>query len=136
MNAEEAPMHVDEFPDPAILETTTTDSAGGGILVLSPTREVVYMSGRAMDLLKSIQEAEVGLAMPGVIPTVIHDFCNRILDIVATRGLGTNGISCEVRRMAGDPERPIVLRGFALSAPSSTGRSHMVIILEERGGHC
>lgn len=128
-------MRVDEFPDTAILEVTTSHSSGG-IMVLSSKREVLYMSRRAVDLLKSIQQAEVGLAMPGVIPTVIQDFCNRILEIAVTRGLGNNGVSCEVRRVAGDPERPIILRGFALSDPLGTGRSHMVIILEERAGHC
>lgn len=130
-------MHVDELAETVMQEAAVAaPSSGGGIIVFSSKMEVLYMSLRALDLAKSIQQAEVSVPIPGVIPTAIYDFCAKIIENVAVRGIGNTGISCEIRRMAGIPERPVVLRGFALANGAWGERSHMVIILEERSGHC
>ena len=108
---------------------------GRGIVVLSASLQVVYMSGEAAALIKSLQRAETGLAI-GTVPSVIEEFCAGMLQASSGRAYEGNGISCELRRVAGDPEQPILLRGFVLRNVQETDKSHMVIIMEERSGSC
>ena len=130
-------MHSDQARASALLESAETLSArtsGRGVVVLSSRMQVLYMSGEAAALIKSMPQAETGLALPGIIPTVIEDFCLGIFKTLQTPG--SHGISHEIRRIAGDPEQPILLRGFGLCNGLGIEKSHVVIIMEERSGQC
>jgi len=129
-------MHIDQVMGSALSQATSAQIADRGIVVLSSGLQVLYMSGRAAEIVKSLQQAETGTAIPGIVPTVIEDFCMGMLQALSTQPHGSSGISCEIRRLAGHPERPILLRGFALQNERGVERSHVVIIMEERSGRC
>ncbi len=107
-----------------------------GIVVLSFYRKIIYMSSRAAELFKSIEHAEDDFGMPTVVPTAIEGLCAEIVKVLTASAYNEHWIPREIRRHAGHPDRPILLRGFALPNQMGIDRAHMVIFLEERSGRC
>lgn len=102
---------------------------------MSSDMRLRYMSGPAARLVKSVRQAEADLTIPGIVPTVIEDFCADVLKM-ALDSTGTGNAPRELRRLAGHAERPILLRGFALLSGAGNERAHVLVVLEETGGEC
>ena len=129
-------MHSDQIRAEALMEvaeSVPSQVSARGIVVVSSTLQVLYMSGGASDLLKSLQQAESGLALPGIMPTVVEDFSLGILKALETQ---TGNAVCEITRLSCGPEQPIRLRGFGLRGGVGMERARVVIIMEERSGQC
>ena len=92
---------------------------------------VRYMSEPATRLVKSVQQGEAEL-----VPSVIEDFCADVLKMAALHSTGATNVSRELRRLAGHPDRPILLRGFALLNGAGIERANVLVVLEETGGQC
>lgn len=129
-------MHSDQNRAEALMEvgeSIPSQISARGVVVVSSTLQVLYMSGGASDLLKSLQQAESGLALPGLMPTVVEDFS---LGVLKAMEIQTGNAVCEVTRLSYDPERPIRLRGFGLRGGVGMESARVVIIMEERSGQC
>lgn len=128
-------QHSDLVTEHPVLETPDAGVPDSGVVVLSSTMQIRYMSGRAAELMKTVQQ-EAEPAFPGVLPAVIEDFGLELMKMLSTHVQDGIGFNCELRRLAGQPERPILLRGFALIKGRDLTESHVVVILQERSGRC
>jgi hypothetical protein len=103
-------------PDPA--ETLADQRAGPGIVVLSASMQLLHMNRQASELAKQINVAEHGgsnsRAAHGVLPTALTELCGEIVKALHIRTEAKDWEQFEIKRVAGNPEQPVLLRGFGL----------------------
>ena len=125
-----------ESTESSCWSTSSAQTSDRGIVVLSSHMKILYMGGRAAELIRCMQEAETGVSIPGVMPTAIEDFCTALLRATSRQAHESHGVSLELQRLTGDARRPLLLRGFALQNRQEREKSHVVLIIEERSGSC
>lgn len=111
--------------------------AGPGIVVLSTTMQLLHMNRQAADLSRKINQAENGnqdgKSASGVLPTALTELCGEIVKALHVRTEAKDWEQFEVKSLAGDPEHPILLRGFGLPDQDGIEQSRIVVTMEEVG---
>lgn len=110
--------------------------AGSGIVVLSASMQLLHMNRQASELAKKINASEHGSANKsahGVLPAALTELCGEIIKALHVRTEAKDWEQFEVKRVTGDPNQPVLLRGFGLPDPSGIQAARLVVTMEELG---
>ena len=111
--------------------------AGAGIVVLSSSMQLLHMNRQAAELSKLINMAENGGApaksAQGVLPAALTELCTEVLKALQVRTEAKDWEQFEVKRIAGNPNQPVLLRGFGLPDRGGIQHARLVVTLEELG---
>jgi len=135
---EKLPLRMsDSLPVPDPAETLADQRAGPGIVVLSASMQLLHMNRQASELAKQINLAEHGgsssRAAHGVLPTALTELCGEIVKALHIRTEAKDWEQFEIKRVAGNPEQPVLLRGFGLPDRGGVQFARLVVTLEELG---
>lgn len=123
-----APDQTDSYAD---------QRAGSGIVVLSASMQLLHMNRQASELAKKINAIEHGgntaKFAHGVLPAVLTELCSEIIKALHIRTEAKDWEQFELKRIAGDPNKPILLRGFGLPDRGGVQNARLVVTLEELG---
>ncbi|MCW5798337.1 MAG: HTH luxR-type domain-containing protein [Nitrospira sp.] len=126
----------------AITSQETADNladqrTGAGIVVLSSSMQLLHMNRQAAELSKLINMAEKGgtpaKAAQGVLPSALTELCTEILKALQVRTEAKDWEQFEVKKIAGNPNQPVLLRGFGLPDRGGIQYARLVVTLEELG---
>lgn len=119
--------------DPA--ESFAEQRAGAGIVILSSSMQLLHMNHQAAELSKQINAVEHGgeglKSAHGVLPTALTELCAEILAALQVRTEAKDWEQFEIKRVAGNPEEPILLRGFGLPDQGGIPHARLVVTLEK-----
>lgn len=119
------------------VENIADQRTGSGIVVLSVSMQLLHMNRQASDLSRQINLAESGGQAPksihGVLPKALTELCSEIVKALQVRTEAKDWEQFEVKRLAGDPAQPILLRGFGLPDKGGFQHARLVITMEEVG---
>ena len=111
--------------------------AGAGIVVLSSSMQLLHMNRQAAELSKLINMAENGGApaksAQGGLPAALTELCTEVLKALQVRTEAKDWEQFEVKRIAGNPNQPVLLRGFGLPDRGGIQYARLVVTLEELG---
>ncbi len=111
--------------------------AGSGIVVLSASMQLLHMNRQASELAKKINAAEHGgtaaKTAHGVLPTALTELCGEIIKALHIRTEAKDWEQFEVKRVTGDPNQPVLLRGFGLPDRGGVQFARLVVTMEELG---
>ena len=111
--------------------------AGSGIVVLSASMQLLHMNRQASELAKKINAFEHGSSAArtahGVLPTSVTELCGEIIKALHIRTEAKDWEQFELKRIAGDPNQPILLRGFGLPDRGGVQNARLVVTMEELG---
>ena len=111
--------------------------AGSGIVVLSASMQLLHMNRQASDLAKKINAVEHGGSTAkfahGVLPAVLTELCSEIIKALHIRTEAKDWEQFELKRIVGDPNQPILLRGFGLPDRGGVQHARLVVTMEELG---
>lgn len=111
--------------------------AGAGIVVLSSSMQLLHMNRQAAELSKLINMTENGgtpaKAAHGVLPSALTELCAELIKALQVRTEAKDWEQFEVKRIAGNPNQPVLLRGFGLPDQGGVQHARLVITLEELG---
>ncbi len=118
-------------------EVIADQRSGPGIVVLSTSMQLLHMNRQASDLSKLINEAEkinnTGMIASGVLPKALTELCGEIVKALQIRTEAKDWEQFEVKALAGDQNKPILLRGFGLPDQAGIQQSRIVVTMEEVG---
>ncbi len=69
----------------------------------------------------------------GVLPTALTELCGEIIKALQVRTEAKDWEQFELKRVAGDPHQPILLRGFGLPDHGGVQNARLVVTMEEIG---
>ena len=101
---------------------------GPGILILSSKSSSKFMNRRAWQLIQEINQSQ-SVETGGLLPPLIMDIYAEVRKVLAQQKRD-HFEQFEIRKIAGIPNRPVLLRGFAFLG-GQNGHSSMVLILLE-----
>lgn len=113
----------------ALVQTRTSP----GILVFTASLQLLYMNREARELCARIIQARSGYPATGVLPPDIASLCEEMVAALRDRPDPKDWEQGQVRRVAGDPQRPVLLRGVVIPSPGGLGEARVVVLLEEIG---
>ena len=130
------PTSMIDSSDPVDPTDTLADQrVGSGIVVLSASMQLLHMNRQASELSKQINAAEHGGknmgSAHGVLPTALTELCGEIIKALHVRTEAKDWEQFEIKRVAGNPEKPILLRGFGLPDRGGVQYARLVVTLEE-----
>ncbi|WP_447986154.1 LuxR C-terminal-related transcriptional regulator [Nitrospira sp. Nam74] len=105
---------------------------GPGLIILSTDNRLLHMNRRGWELIRHINDAQTvaeTVKAGGLLPTAVTDICTEIHTLLKGQLASKDWEQLEVRRLVGDPKRPILLRGFGLPGPDS----RVLIVMEAMG---
>ena len=118
-------------------ENIAEQRAGPGIVVLSTSMQLLHMNRQAVDLSRKINECEKdskdGKVASGVLPACLTELSGEIVKALHVRTEAKDWEQFEVKALAGDPDHPILLRGFGLPDRGGIEHSRIVVTMEEVG---
>lgn len=126
----------------AITSQETADNladqrTGAGIVVLSSSMQLLHMNRQAAELSKLINMSEKGgapaKAAQGVLPSALTELCTEVLKALQVRTEAKDWEQFEVKKIAGNPNQPVLLRGFGLPDRGGVQYARLVVTLEELG---
>jgi DNA-binding CsgD family transcriptional regulator len=127
----ESPQHADQS------DGLADQRAGSGIVVLTASMQLLHMNRQATELAKKINAAEqIGNAARtahGVLPTALTELCGEIIKALHIRTEAKDWEQFELKRVSGDPNQPVLLRGFGLPDRGGVEHARLVVTMEELG---
>jgi DNA-binding CsgD family transcriptional regulator len=105
---------------------------GPGLIVLSTDKRLLHMNQRGWELIRQINDSQTvteTVKAGGLLPTAVTEVCTEIHTLLKTQLGLKDWEQLEVRRLVGDPKRPILLRGFGLPGTDS----RVLIVMESMG---
>jgi DNA-binding CsgD family transcriptional regulator len=105
---------------------------GPGLIVLSTDKRLLHMNQRGWELIRQINDSQTvteTVKAGGLLPTAVTEVCTEIHTLLKTQLGSKDWEQLEVRRLVGDPKRPILLRGFGLPGTDS----RVLIVMESMG---
>jgi DNA-binding CsgD family transcriptional regulator len=105
---------------------------GPGLLILSTDNRLLHMNRRGWELIRQISDSQTvteTVKAGGMLPAAVTEICGEIQTLLKAQLGSKDWEQLEVRRLVGDPARPILLRGFGL--PGSDSR--VLIVMEVMG---
>jgi len=104
-------------------------ATGPGIVVLSPSLQVLHMNRRAMALLNQLEHTAQNNGAERSVAAPLHQHCQDILETLQAR-LGSNNLEqFHQCRTIGDSPCSIFLKGFGLPDPRGLAHSRIVMLL-------
>lgn len=124
-----------DYTDPA--DALADQRAGAGIVVLSSSMQLLHMNRQAAELSKQVNMNENGgtpaRAAQGVLPAAVTELCSEIIKALQVRTEAKDWEQFEIKRIAGNPKQPILLRGFGLPDKGGVQHARLVVTMEELG---
>ena len=117
----------------ALAEALVQTRTSPGILVFSGSLQLLYMNREARELCARIMRAGSGFPATGVLPPDIASLCEEMVAALRERPDPKDWEQGQVRRVAGDPQRPVLLRGVVIPSPGGLAEARVVVLLEEIG---
>jgi hypothetical protein len=105
----------------------TPETTGSGIVVLSPSLQVLHMNRRAMALLNQLAHPAQSLEAERRSPAPLHQHGQDMLETMQARLGSNNWEQFQHNRVIGDAPHSILLKGFGL--PDRRGLPHSRIVL-------
>ena len=125
----------DSSPPVDATDNLADQRVGSGIIVLSASMQLLHMNRQASELSKLINAAEQSQgnrkSAHGVLPTALTELCGEIIKALHVRTEAKDWEQFEIKRVAGNPEKPILLRGFGLPDRGGVQHARLVVTLEE-----
>jgi DNA-binding CsgD family transcriptional regulator len=136
-NTQTSLLMVDSPTTPDQTDGFVDQRAGSGIVVLSSSMQLLHMNRQASELAKKINAVEHGgqaaKSAHGVLPTALTELCGEIIKALHIRTEAKDWEQFELKRVAGDPNQPILLRGFGLPDRGGVQSARLVVTMEELG---
>jgi DNA-binding CsgD family transcriptional regulator len=107
--------------------------SGPGILVMSGESRLLHINRRGWEFIRQMNDAQEVKA-GGLLPTVVSQICTDVYHVLKLQNGSKDWEQMEVRRMAGEPNSPILLRGFGLPGGGKSPKSSRVLIIMETVG--
>lgn len=104
-----------------------------GVLVLTPSKHVLFMNQEAGELCRLINRWQVSQEARGVLPADVMTFCEETYSALQAPTDVKDWEQFQLHRAVGDPDCPVLLRGFGLPDPDGIQLSHILIIMEKVG---
>ena len=101
----------------ALAEALVQTRTSPGILVFSGLLQLLYMNREARELCARIMQAGSGYPATGVLPPDIAALCEEMVAALRERPDPKDWEQGQVRRVAGDAQRPVLLRGVVIPSP-------------------
>lgn len=117
----------------ALAEALVQTRTSPGILVFNGSLQLLYMNREARELCARITQARSGCPATGVLPPDIAGLCEEMVAALGERPEPKDWEQGQVRRVAGDPQRPVLLRGVAIPSTGGLSEARVVVLLEEIG---
>jgi len=118
-------------------ENQVFQRGGPGIIVLGLPMRILYMNPRASNLIAHFSwENHVNgypRGVKGVLPTPLLEACSEVERLLSERTQCKDWERFEVRRLLGDQERTLVLRGFGVPVGRNPQYARIIVTLEEIG---
>lgn len=113
-------------------ESIVAKRVGPCILMLSTSMQLLYSDRRTWELCAHISKDHEGKAANGVLPPAVAELCAEIIKHLQVRTDAKDWEQFRVKRVIGDPHRPVLLSGFGI--PEQKGaKSRILITIEEIG---
>jgi DNA-binding CsgD family transcriptional regulator len=113
-------------------ESIAEKRMGPGILMLSSSMQLLYSDRPTWELFGQINKSRSNKNANGVLPTPVIELCTEIIKMLQVRTEAKDWEQFRVKRVLGDPDRPVLLCGFGL--PEQPGnKSRILITVEELG---
>ncbi len=116
-----------------LLEAITTTWTRPGVVVLTSSLQLSYISHEAALLSARINEARLGCRANGILPREILELCDEILLYLKTLPDEKGRTPYERCRIIGPPDHPIFLRALGLPDPHDFSSARLLILMEEIG---
>ncbi len=133
MRARKSAAAPNETSSDTHVESIAEKRAGPGILLLSSTMQLLYRDRRTWELCAQINKAQNGKTANGVLPPAVAELCAEIMKTLQIRTEAKDWEHFRVKRIIGDPKRPVLLRGVGLPDRSGIQQSRILITMEEVG---
>lgn len=114
----------------ACIEADGSTHAELGMIVLAPSIQLHYRNQQARELCEQINRYDNMKSANGVLPAAVTNLANEIRRLLRIRTEMKDWEQIQLRRVAGNPDRPILLCGFGL-IDANLGKSRIVIVLRE-----
>jgi DNA-binding CsgD family transcriptional regulator len=115
-----------------LTESIVEKRAGPGILILSTATQLLYKDRRAWEMCAGINRS-VGKTANGVLPAAIVELCGEINKLLQIWTDAKDWEQIRIKRVIGNPDRPILLCGLGLPDRHSLQQSRILITMEEIG---
>ncbi len=102
-------------------------TTGPGIVVLSPSLQVLHMNRRAMALLNQLEHTAQSIGTEWALTAPLHQHCQDIVETLQERLGSNNWEQFQQSRTIGNSTHSIFLNGFGL--PDRRGLSHSRIVM-------
>jgi DNA-binding CsgD family transcriptional regulator len=113
-------------------ESIAEKRMGPGILMLSSSMQLLYSDRPTWELFGRINKVRGQKIANGVLPPAVIELCAEIIKMLQVRTEAKDWEQFRVKRVLGDPDRPVLLCGFGL--PEQPGnKSRILITIEELG---
>lgn len=130
-------MAQNAFDSQEPVDNLADQRAGAGIVVLSSSMQLLHMNRQAAELSKLINMTENGgkpaRAAHGVLPSALTELCAELIKALQIRTEAKDWEQFEVKRITGNPNKPVLLRGFGLPDRGGVQHARLVVTLEEIG---
>lgn len=103
------------------------EPTGPGIVVLSPTLQVLHMNRQAVVLLNRLEHIAERIGSERAVAALLHQHCQDIVGTLQERLESNNWEQFQQYRMIGDSTHPILVKGFGL--PDRRGLSYSRIVM-------
>jgi nucleotidyltransferase/DNA polymerase involved in DNA repair len=103
------------------------EATGPGIVVLSPSLQVLHMNRRAMALLNQLEHTAQSIGTERAVAAPLHQHCQDIIETLRERLAANNWEQFRQYRTIGDSSRTILLKGFGI--PDRRGLPHSRIVM-------
>ncbi len=112
------------------IEADGVNHAELGVLVLAPSMQLRYRNQQARVLCEQINQHKNVKTASGVLPPAVTSLAGEIRSLLRIRTESKDWEQIQIRRVAGNPTRPVQLCGFGL-IDADLGKSRIVIVLQE-----
>ena len=102
---------------------------GPGIVVLSPSLQVLHMNRRAMALLNQLEHTAQSIGAERAVAAPLHQHCQDIIETLQARLESNNWEQFQQYRTIGNSTHSILLNGFGLPDRRGLPHSRIVILL-------
>ena len=105
------------------------ESTAPGIVVLSPSLQVLHMNRRAMVLLNQLEHTGQSVGTERTVAAPLHQHCQEIIETLQARLKLNNLEQFQQYRMIGGSTNTILLKGFGLPDQRGLPYSRIVVLL-------
>jgi hypothetical protein len=105
------------------------EATAPGIVVLSPSLQVLHMNRQAMVLLNQLEPAGQSVGAERTVAAPLHKHCQEIIETLKARVKSNNWEQFQQYRMIGGSTNTILLKGFGLPDQRGLSYSRIVVLL-------